>query len=356
MTVLYDGELLVHYAFIHLSPPEDELDVLMLRGGQVNGLVAAAQPGVLSLVTGTHTGAVPLVVEAVDGAPPLDDRWEDVVEVSFTTPTRHLWLSTFDEGAEVVLPATGTYRVRYCAVGMDRAHQADARSPDESEVDRYLLQLWPAPAAPDEVVRLGSEAAAYWHAEARKTAPPPPPPTPPTPDELAARRRAEAEERERAERVAVEQHELWLWGGRPPDDQLRHLGPSVAQLARADRDLVDAVLLLAAPPAAGAGGVVGPTVRGARRPGRGLVGERGAGRARPGRPAAPAPVPRRTRGARPAAGRWPDDPGGDGRARGTRARVASARPRGGDGVHRRGGGPRRPGRGGTRHPRPGLAR
>lgn len=31
------------------------------------------------------------------------------------------------------------------------------------EIDRYLLQLWPAPMAPDAILRQTSEHAAYWH-------------------------------------------------------------------------------------------------------------------------------------------------------------------------------------------------
>jgi hypothetical protein len=44
-----------------------------------------------------------------------------------------------------------------------------ATPPDEGELapDRYLLQLWPAPAAPDEIEKETSAVAGYWHRVAR---------------------------------------------------------------------------------------------------------------------------------------------------------------------------------------------
>ncbi|MEU5099597.1 hypothetical protein [Streptomyces sp. NPDC020996] len=60
------------------------------------------------------------------------------------------------------------YRVRYCAKGMDEARRQDTRSSDEPELDCYLLQFWPAPAAPDRVLKQTSAIAAYWHDYARR--------------------------------------------------------------------------------------------------------------------------------------------------------------------------------------------
>jgi hypothetical protein len=36
------------------------------------------------LITGLHTGQVGFTVDVLDAAPPLDDAWEEIVEVSFT--------------------------------------------------------------------------------------------------------------------------------------------------------------------------------------------------------------------------------------------------------------------------------
>ena len=81
-------------------------------------------------------------------------------------------------GRDTVPAATaGTHRARWCATGMDEAHDR-TRLDGEPEIDRYLLQLWPALPAPDAVVRRAGENAASWHGFAAGTGPPPPPATP----------------------------------------------------------------------------------------------------------------------------------------------------------------------------------
>jgi hypothetical protein len=57
----------------------------------------------------------------------------------------------------------GDYRVRYHATGMDAAAEADTIKDDDPPIDRYLLQLWPAAAQPDAIVKQTAEVAAYWH-------------------------------------------------------------------------------------------------------------------------------------------------------------------------------------------------
>lgn len=54
----------VHYGFLFLASLDDEQpELLQTRQGQQNGLCGAAVPGALSLVTGLHTGEVPVSVE-----------------------------------------------------------------------------------------------------------------------------------------------------------------------------------------------------------------------------------------------------------------------------------------------------
>jgi len=186
----------------------------MERGGQVSGLVAAAQPGARSLVTGLHTGPVPLFVEALDAAPPLDDRGGDVVEVSFTTPTTALWLQAFQDSAKISLPPRAPNRcatappvwtprtrrtsarrvsrrskVTCCSCG--RLRQRAGRGGAAGQRDRGVL----ARGGP------GDPAAAAT-------------PAPPTMDELAEQAYAEDAQRDREAQAAAEQPELWTWGGR----------------------------------------------------------------------------------------------------------------------------------------------
>jgi hypothetical protein len=168
MTVLFDADVPVHYGFIDLRRAyEDQAGLMDTRAGQVNGLVGAAVPGQLSLVTGLHTGRVPLMVRWHDAEPAVGDEWEEVVEVSFDPPSADLLLTSFEDSFELRLPVLRMMRARYCASGMDAAGDADTVMDDEPTIDRYLLQLWPAVPASDTVVRQTSEVAAYWHRQAR---------------------------------------------------------------------------------------------------------------------------------------------------------------------------------------------
>lgn len=174
MTVLLEDEVSVHYGFIYLKPANDdpENELIEARGGQANGLVGARLSGVLAMLTGLHTGKVPLRVELHEAAPVLQENWEEIVEAPLTVTESNYLITTFQDGYELEDPPPGSYRVRWYASGMDAARQLDTRLEEEPALDRYLLQLWPAPVAPDAVVKQTSEIAAYWHGVAAETAPP----------------------------------------------------------------------------------------------------------------------------------------------------------------------------------------
>jgi len=167
-TVLFDGELDVHYGFGFLHGSDDEApDLDEARDGQTNGLLGVAVPGGLSLMFGLHTGPEPLRVEWSESAPPVDDIWEEVVEGSVEFETTELLLAAFEEFIELQLPVPGSHRVRFNARGMDAARDLDSRDESEAAPDRYLLQLWPAPATPEAVIKQTSQVADYWHQVAR---------------------------------------------------------------------------------------------------------------------------------------------------------------------------------------------
>jgi hypothetical protein len=233
VSVLFADEVPVHYGFMFLSSVDDRADLAGTCRGQQNGLCGAAVPGVLSLTTGLHTGRVSMVVEWFDAEPTVDPQWEEVVEASFAPAQADLVLSSFQDSFELRLPAVTRLRVRYCACGMDAAHQRDTVSGDEPTVDRYLLQLWPSAQAPDAVVRQTSAQAAYWHRTARAL------PPPPTAAEREAAARAQAERNRLAAQRAPEESERRAWGGRSPSPRLRELGGYVFALAESHRDLLD---------------------------------------------------------------------------------------------------------------------
>lgn len=119
-TELFADDLRVHYAFAHLltNGRDEPAELSAARRGQVNGLAGAAVAHQVHLVTGLQTGK----------------------------------------------GASGPHRARYGAWGFEAGRRTDSASHGP---DRYLLQLWPAPAAPDRIVRQTSSHAASWHDTAR---------------------------------------------------------------------------------------------------------------------------------------------------------------------------------------------
>ncbi|MBB4710447.1 hypothetical protein BJ965_000329 [Streptomyces luteogriseus] len=141
-----------------------------------------------------------------DQAPPLDPAWEDVVEVSFRPASARCALVQWAGEASWDLDLEETdYRVRYCALGMDRAEEEDTRLGEVPQLDRCLLQFWPAPPEPDRALKETSRIAAHWHRYARTL---PPPPTPAERAEAARRERLAREAAEREQRLAHERRQM----------------------------------------------------------------------------------------------------------------------------------------------------
>ncbi|MET8482429.1 hypothetical protein [Streptomyces tendae] len=222
MRTVYRGELTVAHGRFHVDSRREPRGPIPSEAcaGQTNGLCGAAVPGCLFLCTGLSSGRVALTVEVHGAAPPLEDRWEDVVEASFRPLTASTAVLPCDHGAlcELALPPAH-HRVRYCGRGMDGgAEAASATAPGAGPVGQYLLQFWPAPPSADRVVRQTSRSAARRHDYARALEPP-----------LSGRRT----ERELAE--------IRSWGGRLPSRRVREAGADARGLVPLDRDLLDAV-------------------------------------------------------------------------------------------------------------------
>lgn len=236
---LFNGEFSVAYGQMYIDsrpdPYEGAEDLDECFMGQRAGLCGAAVPGLLFLLTGMHTGSVPLTVELHETEPSLDaDGWEDIVETSFRTATGDTELIPWEgEGRDLGLPL-GTYRVRYHCRGMDDAREG-ARWDDEPVLDEYLLQFWPAPHQRDRIVKETSASAAYWHEFASRL------PPPPTPEELAEAERLAREKEEREARELRERIEKKEWGGRLPSDRLRNVRGNVAGMVDLDVALVHAI-------------------------------------------------------------------------------------------------------------------
>ena len=233
-----EGEVHVHYGQIYVESDPDSygLDLAEAFAGQSGGLCGAAVPGGLWLTTGLHTGDVGFTVEVHDQAPPLEAGWEEVVEVSFrpVSPDSALVQWAGEDSWDLDLDETD-YRVRYSAKGMDEAQRRDTRLDDEPQLDCYLLQFWPAPPAPDRVLKQTSASAAYWHDYARQL------PPPPTPAERAVAARLARLAQEQAEEEHRLAYERWAWGGRLPSQALRTVDGNVWGLLDFDPDLVHAI-------------------------------------------------------------------------------------------------------------------
>ncbi len=172
---LMNGPAHVHYGQIYVESgsafPDDPVGEGF--GGQRNGLCGAAVPGFLCLLTGLHTGEVGFTVEVHEEPPLVDESWQEIVEASFHA-IGEAALVCWGHGDRWPLDlAEASYRVRYCATGMDEGSKLDTRTEGMPEADRYLLLFWPAPPEPDAVIKQTTECAAHWHAFASQQQSPP---------------------------------------------------------------------------------------------------------------------------------------------------------------------------------------
>ncbi|MEU8633780.1 hypothetical protein AB0C38_16530 [Amycolatopsis sp. NPDC048633] len=240
MRTVVHGDIHVHYGqlYVHSEGGEPfEGDLSACFAGQRNGLCGAAVAGTLFLLTGLHTGEVGFTAEVHETEPP-GAGGEDVVEAPFRAEGRAM-LVTWGGGDWWDLElAPGDYRVRYSATAMDAGREQDTRLDGEPARDSYLLQFWPAPPAPDAVVRQHSAVAAYWHDFARKL------PPPPTPEELAEAREAQQRAEEEARTKAAHERLLREWGGTLPNERILALRPGfLREFAKRERGLAGDVVV-----------------------------------------------------------------------------------------------------------------
>ncbi|KRB39031.1 hypothetical protein [Microbacterium sp. Root180] len=162
MTVLLDQVIHTDYGQFDLGEGEFGFDGEADRffAGQLNGLVGAASTGTVYVHFARRSGGSAVRLELHAEEPALND-WEDVVEVSSTLRRGSLrWAGWAGEPCgECDVPA-GDYRVRVSARGRD-AGRADEFA--DGVVDFYLIELWPSALRDDEIVRVSSQDAAYWH-------------------------------------------------------------------------------------------------------------------------------------------------------------------------------------------------
>ncbi len=120
------------------------------------------------LTTGLHHGEVGFTIDILDGPPPLDDTWEEIVEASYWNESGDLVLADFYGYIrhQFSLEPDKEYRLRFCGRGFEKGAELDTNVGPEP-VDFYSLAFWPAPLAPDTIVKQTSAGAAYWHEAAQ---------------------------------------------------------------------------------------------------------------------------------------------------------------------------------------------
>lgn len=164
MLVLLDEVVRTNYGQFTILQGDDGFDGDANRffAGQLNGWVGAAVPGVVHVVLARRSGGSGVRVELYEHEPDLVDQ-EDIVEVSLTVRGGGLrWETWAAESRGTLEVPPGTYRVRISASGRDAGQTGEFA---DGAVDSYVIQLWRAAPAADRIVRVGSQDAAYWHAE-----------------------------------------------------------------------------------------------------------------------------------------------------------------------------------------------
>jgi hypothetical protein len=115
-------------------------------GEPADGLVTVV-PGGLVVRTGAESGSVPVSVRVLAAPPPDDPSWHEVVEVSFTAAA----------GAASVVSDAGPGPERLAGrtppwPGSMRA-RVSARGRDDGDGERYEIEVWAAPPAPEVVLK-----------------------------------------------------------------------------------------------------------------------------------------------------------------------------------------------------------
>jgi hypothetical protein len=123
--------------------------------------IIRVEKGSALLTVGPQWGTVGFTVAVADRDPSADlDGYEDIVEISYESPSGRVSLEEWGGGRAHILPSLpagpGTYRLRYHARGMDEEDSLDAIA------EHYFLQIWPEPPCDPAVLKSTSSLFQYW--------------------------------------------------------------------------------------------------------------------------------------------------------------------------------------------------
>lgn len=144
-----------------ISDDDPDREFALPDPGGASGL-AGVSPGLAIVITGTQFGNVSVSVQAGESDPGLDTgRWDEVVEVSVVSGPGGQGLSVGSGGdipyefLHLTPPGAGSYRVRIHARGRDAGARKDVV--EDRPVERHLIQIWPAPPAPEIIHKTTDE-------------------------------------------------------------------------------------------------------------------------------------------------------------------------------------------------------
>ncbi|SNT53595.1 hypothetical protein SAMN05216276_105661 [Streptosporangium subroseum] len=122
--------------------------------------IIRVEKGSALLTVGPQWATVKFTVAVADRDPGADlDGYEDIVEISYESPSGRLSLEEWGGGRAHTLPplpaGPGTYRLRYHVRGMDEEVAIEIG-------DHYFLQIWPEPPRDPTVLKSTSSTFQYW--------------------------------------------------------------------------------------------------------------------------------------------------------------------------------------------------
>lgn len=170
--LLYSGNLGIDYGQFYIDIAGDEesdddyLDPESAFKGQENGICGASQNGKVFLITGIQAGVISIAIVLHAEEPPVDESFEEIVEVSFQRGSASVSLCEWghEKTHGLDLPP-GNYRIRYYIDGMGKDYEDDGDWEAPVPGQRHLIQIWSSDPKKDKVVKHTSETASYWHRE-----------------------------------------------------------------------------------------------------------------------------------------------------------------------------------------------
>lgn len=153
------GEVDASYSQVELHPGVGA----WVHGPVDLGLASDEHGDAVTLVVPREYGTVRAEIQIAEEAPPVEPDWDAVVEWSLRTGDGVALTGWAGAGLiQVPVPADVELRVRYVVLGGQEESDGWHSPGSPTGQDRYLLQLWPAPPAPPQVVRATVPWSQYW--------------------------------------------------------------------------------------------------------------------------------------------------------------------------------------------------